>query len=511
MHISDPDRPAGADSTRSRRARLAALVAGCVLIPIWQGLFAFDYLGLDRTYRLEASSGVHQEARFVYFLYYLGLFPVATEKPDLDYSRAGAERVLEEAGDTLVMEWKHTLRFGDLGRTFLYLPGAWLRGSPKEPSLRPCHIGAFVAALVALYAALWWAGMPLFGAVLVVLLGSNPFQLFEVYARQNIFGWPITAGILVLALHVPLVFGRKPPRGVLWALPVVTGVVLASIRQIRTEAVVIIFSAAIAYLTAPRLRWWARAALVALLALSFGAVSRGWTLYFRHKHEEARRRVEAAGGHPYVWARDRHHTIWPSIWCGLGDYGGDRGYAWDDRAAVRYALPILERDYGVAPPKWDGTTHVLDAYWDDAKKYYRSALELPHYDEVLRGKVVADVGGDPLWYAGILARRALRVLDETTPIRVGVGRHWVALPMHGLVVVPALAFLLWARVWGFVRLIAFAFPLSATALAIYSGDGTCYYSCYHIVVAAFLLTRLSEAALGVVRRQRPRAAVEGSA
>ena len=110
------------------------------------------------------------------------------------------------------MEWKHTIRVGERGKMFLYLPDAILKGEPRPPlSVRPLHGALFVFALCAVFSAFWWARLPLLGAALAAFAGSNPFQLYEVYRNANVFGWPMTTGLLSLALAVPLL--RRRPTG----------------------------------------------------------------------------------------------------------------------------------------------------------------------------------------------------------------------------------------------------------------------------------------------------------
>ena len=59
--------------------------------------------------------------------------------------------------------------------------------------------------------------------------------------------------------------------------------------------------------------------------------------------------------------------------------------------------------------------------WDAAGKYYRTPYELPHYEEVIRDKVLGDIRRDPVWYLGILWKRAGRILTETSPVRLAAG------------------------------------------------------------------------------------------
>lgn len=488
------------------RVRLLLLVAGCVGIPLWQRSFAVRPERMDRRYALRASSGlqypggIQTPTKFVYFFTYLGLYPVATELDEsrLVMSRAGAEQVLREHGDTLIMETGHTIRSGQHGRIYVYLPDAWLKGAPRAPSVRACHGIVFVLALEALFVAFWWARRTLLGILLVAFLGSNPFQLLEVYGRENIFGWPITTAAIVLALHVPFLFGeRRPGRLATWGAPVATGLLLATVRQVRPEPVVLILSALGLYATASALRWRVRLALVALLAASFGGASKAWEAHFARKYDQALEVVTAAGGHPYTGPRMGYNTPWDNIWEGLGDFDTKYGYAWSDAAAVAHARPVLLEKYGEEV--------AGDGYWDDAKKYYKWPLETPHYNDVLRSKVLRDITHDPLWYLGILAQRAWRILTQTTPLRLAWGTVWVSLPMHGLLALPVLCLLAWARAWGLLKLVGFFVPLSLVALLVYSGKGMCYYSCYHVGVAAVVCALLFEGVLWAYkwwRRQR---------
>ena len=481
------------------------LVLGCLLIPAWQGLLA--YLGCHNyVYRIRAATGVHEEARFVYFYHYLGLFPVASDREDLEYSRAGAERAFAEHGDGLVTELGYTVREGDLGKLFLYLPDVWLKGAPRDPDMRVANGAAFILALVALFAAFWWIRQPVLGLLVVGVLGSNPFQLAEVYTANNVFGWPITAAIAMLALHLPLLGRRRPPRWLLWAAPVASGLALATIRQIRSEPVAIILSVALAYLAVAGVRWRVRLALVALLAVSFGAGLAGWSGWFDHKIAEAGRRVAAAGGHVYRGPRVQHHVFWHAVWCGLGDFGGKHGYVWGDWVAAQYAHETVAARYGLDVPRCVVGELYDGGHWDAAGKFRKTHAEIPHYGEVLRDKVLHDVTHDPLWYLGVLARRAWRLLTETTPARLSIG--WAALPIptHGLLLLPVLGLLVWSRAWLLLKLVAFSLSLGATAFLIYSGRGTCYYSCTHLFVTAVLCAWLAELACAAVRSRAIQAA-----
>jgi hypothetical protein len=68
-------RPFGPRGKRSLRTLLLAFAA----IVVWQSSFSLQGAKLDDKYQNTASSGVHADYLFVYFYWYLGLFPVMSD------------------------------------------------------------------------------------------------------------------------------------------------------------------------------------------------------------------------------------------------------------------------------------------------------------------------------------------------------------------------------------------------------------------------------------------------
>lgn len=483
------------------RRRAAVLVFGLAAIVAWQAQFARNPGALESTFQQSGSQGLFWVGDFVYFYYYLGLYPVSVAGPGYmsvfgqgsrtptDYSVEGARRFLTDNRTDLVMDRLWTFRSGEYGRIFLYLPDLLLKGAPRDPSVLPCHAFVFIVSLCLVFLSCWAIRRPILGAALVVLLGSNPFQLFEVYANENVFGWPVSTALLVLALHLPMLRDESPARHSLWLVPLMTGCLLATVWTVRTEPVAIILSAAATYLVvAGRVGWRRRVGAVLVLVAAFWATSAAWEAYYRVKFNRAREVVAALGGHPMPQMVLVHHRFWHPVWMGLGDFDTKYGHAWWDLGAYRFALPILARKYpGEAPPALNAYS-LLNAFWDDDRVYRKLPDELPHYGEVLRADVLETIGRDPRWYLGILSRRAWRVLSETTPVQLAVGGWHLGVPFHGLVLLPLVGVLAAARSWMPLKLALFMLPLSLPALAIYSGQGTCFYSCYHLVAAAILVT-----------------------
>jgi hypothetical protein len=185
------------------------------------------------------------------------------------------------------------------------------------------------------------------------------------------------------------------------------GVLLASVRQIRPEPVAIAASAGRRLpARAARLLAAARGAWPRCSWPPFVATSLAWQVYFDRKFEQATRVVAAAGGRTYHGPRDRYHTFWHPLWCGLGDFGEKHGYEWRDKAAARYAAPIVRDRYRALgkEPDWPYL------FWD------------PVYNEVLAEKIRYDITHDPIWYLEVLALRIGRVFTWTTPVRLAPDR-----------------------------------------------------------------------------------------
>lgn len=96
----------------------------------------------------------------------------------------------------------------------------------------------------------------------------------------------------------------------------------------------------------------------------------------------------------------QHHAIWSAVWEGLGDFDRSKGYTWSDAAAEKVAQA------GGA-----------------------STLKTPEAEAVLRALVLSDVRRDPLWFAGILARRLFATLT--------LQKLWPWAPLDGVSMAPS--------------------------------------------------------------------------
>jgi hypothetical protein len=481
-------------------------MAALVVLFAWQAANFRSPKALTREYRDRSAVGLcsREAARYFYYYYYYYAFPAVILGAPPPYTEEGAEAFLRARGGELRMAFADPCAVGHAGnylKVLLFLPAALARDSPKDPTLRPVTVGLFFVALSGLLVASHRCGCFGLGLLLVALLGSNPFQLFETYARQNIYSLAISATLIALALNLKFLTKAVRPARSDWLLVGATGVLLTTVGEIRIEAATGLVSVVPAYLLARGISWKRRLAMLALLFGCIAATSLGWSRYFDALYDRAVDLVREHGGAVYTGYHTRNHPLWHSISTGLSDFGEDRGYFWDDRLAYARYTPLANAEFGLNL-RYESGDYFENFYTE--KRHYRIKPELhPAYTEIVRGRVIDDITGSPSWYAGILVRRLGRIFERTTPVQLHLDGFTLPLPFAAWVAIPLLIWLLVRREWFLAKLLAFTAPLSLVALFVYSGDGITYYAVFPSVAFAISTFLVVRAIRDVVAARRP--------
>jgi hypothetical protein len=474
-----------ATSRLSSRRRLPwRIIVLSALVAIWQ-VDLQHRVGKTPKYPMDASVGLYPELRAeIWAYFYYGVYPVCTAG-DWPLSAAHADYVLSHHGDLLAMDLNlpaSMVRHGDFGRLWLIMYPVWMSGDPFQQSVVQLDASLFIMALLAVLWAFWAQDRLLLGCLIVLLVGSDPFQREQVM-QENIFSLPITFALFALAVNIGWVTGNIRWKTAV-CVALISGIALATARDIRAEAAMSIVALPIVYLTVPRVAWSRRWALVGILIGSYVTTSVGWNLFWNHKVAQAQQWVADHGGHPYYGYRTNHHTLWHVLWEGMGDFDTRFGYAWDDRKAFAYAAPILRSAYGLNITYTKG--YHSDQMYPDG--YYWISLEdLPEYTALMRNTVLHDVTHHPIWYAKILLKRIRAILCDCVPVTVAVLRWTVHDPFRVYLIPLAWPFLIWRRKWAELKIILISLTLSLTPLLIYSGGGTIYWSIFHLVTIAILI------------------------
>ena len=122
---------------------------------------------------------------FPYF-YYFDQLPVGAigvgRQPE-PFTQEAARALIQRSGSLFRNDFSNpcnTARYGDLAKIFLFWPAAFLRGDPLPPTVLPATALLFVAGLVAVLIGFWRAGYAILGLLIVLFVGSNPFQICAV-------------------------------------------------------------------------------------------------------------------------------------------------------------------------------------------------------------------------------------------------------------------------------------------------------------------------------------------
>ena len=476
-----------------RKGTAIFIVAGCVLIIAWHSAFVreADLLkpGIHSAKPGYAGLYVTSIQTVFYFFYYTGQYPIGwfgSRRPLLEDPELASSLIEPGAANQeLVNELHAVIGKGDFGQIFLLFPHAWKYGVTLKATPKVFNQYLALSTYLALFLALSLTGHKLLALVFVPLIGSQPFAVDHLYRLDNIWAYPIAMGSLMLALCAPLVFSLRPRR---WhaLIPLAAGVMLASVREVRAEPWMLIISVAIACAFA-RGGWLRRAALVAVLLVSFGFTTALWSHFWEARFEQSYRTVEEAGGRPFNGSYNQHHALWHPIWCGLADFARDKGYRWLDTAAYRYAIPIINQRHGTDHRLLNEGAFVLESTVPGNPGYQMKPELLPEYTVVIREKVLGDIADDPLWYLGVLSKRAERIMDRAPEVRLHWGATFTRIPFSAWWIVPVLALAVTARRWDATKVLLFYTPTSLAAFLIYSDGGMTNPTSFHVATLAVMV------------------------
>lgn len=158
----------------------------------------------NNIYQSQAETGISpNKNKFFYFDYYLNLYPLKSiinpEQEDLS-----KEKALEKLSNVnlLEMEEGHVVRFGGFFINYLFYFDALFFKNILNPSLKTFNIIFFNFALLLTMLAFFSKKKYLLGTIFCYLISSNPFQIYEVYHNENIFGNFISISLILSSFYI---------------------------------------------------------------------------------------------------------------------------------------------------------------------------------------------------------------------------------------------------------------------------------------------------------------------
>ncbi len=453
------------------------VIQGCIFIAvaILYILSFFIKFNPSLQARKDASGFEHQYAsKFFYFYYYTGYFPLATLDTNLTYSKTAANHEMNEDGKDLIMEYKHWSRLGEHARILCYMPGGIVKSSAEAPSVRLFNAIFFLLGLMCLYRGFYKVHKPLIGLLLCISILLTPYFHYEVFQNENIFALPASVFFMISGLLLPFLFRETKLNFRTIIVLFLSCAIIAFCSEIRNEISVVFLSTVLILILSSYIQWGNKIILISFAVIFFMGTKKTIQAYFEHQFQRTKQLVSSKDGHVYNGKKISGHKFWHPVFCGLGDYDTRYGYMWSDTVAYDYAVPVLNTRYGLNL-KYSGKLYT-DNYYDSAKLYYIKFDEIPQYENVVKEKVIGDIKNDPLWYAGILLKRFVRICTTTLPF-----------PFLGFITCAGLLLFSAKRRWMYIKLIMITLPLSVTSFVIYSGKGATYNSLFGYFILAILL------------------------
>lgn len=435
--------------------------------------------------RLDAATGLcFEEARlFFYFYYYLDLLPVTSSVNPTTFSREGAKTFVREFGRSLANDLNKPCslgRAGDWGKFLLLLPSAWESRNAIAPSTVRATSFLFKLSLVGVLAAAFLTRRYALGLLLVILIGSYRFQIYEAHFRNNVFSISITTCLFLLALNFRFLCrnASKQVTGDL-ALAALSGIVLACSGVVRGDSLPMSLSVLAVYiLSGQRIRRILALSTVFLTSLLI--TTKSFEIYFNHKVAEAHKFVRDAGGTIRAGTTLAHHPVWHPIAAGLGDFGTNRGFVWDDTIIFKNALPLINQKYN-RKFEWKGYFYVEPGM---AEHEWVKPEAMPEYVEVVREMVISTIMNDPWWYVEVLKKRWQKLEYTFSTVRITSATDSYPFPLSKWIFCPILIACVLARRLDRLKLVAFSLPTCFVPLFITTIQGSANYAISHLVAAA---------------------------
>lgn len=469
---------------------------GIVLLLIaWQAVFyQYSYTIKTDYARRDATGLAYTYAKkFFYFQYYTGNFPLIAEKEPTISSEKEAQKIIEEGGPNLLMEYKHWARLGDSGRIFMFYPDAWLYGKVINPDVKTFNALLFLISLLCVLIAFNKSKQFFIGLLYVIIVGSSQFWLYEVYVNQNLFPIIIINFNFLLALFLPLILNATVKH--VWIHLLFAGIVIGLTASIRSEVKSMLVACFAILLMYKQQKIVSRVVSIGIMFFSFYLTSIFIQNYFDTKFENTYQLVKEQGGIVYDGPRINTHKFWHPVFVFLGDFDTKFGYGprVNDTVAYRYAVPILNQKYGMNL-NYTGQLY-LDDYYDSTKKYYKKFDEIDEYEAICKEKVLNDIKKDPLWYIEILFKRIWNNLTMLSPISISFFKINIPIPFTGLFIFIAIPFLWFKQNFDALRLVLFSIPISLASIIIYAKDNITFNHVYHIILFCLFINFLAKKTL----------------
>ena len=220
--------------------------------------------------------------------------------------------------------------------------------------------------------------------------------------------------------------------------------------------------------------------LCTLFLATLLTTTKGFEMYFDYKVKQANKFVIDGGGTLHAGTTLGHHPVWHPIAAGLGDFGTDRGFIWDDLAIFKKSLPYINQKYN-RKLEFQGYYYAEPGM---AEHEWLKPETMPEYIDVVREMVVSTIRSYPWWYVEILKKRWQRLEYTFSTVRISWPTGDFSFPLSKWIFCPILLACILSRRLDRLKLVAFSLPTCFVPMFITTVQGTANYTISHLVAAA---------------------------
>ena len=469
------------EKLEQRRSLLLVITLSIIFIAPWQyNIFKSSigdgYIGEKFMRRDATGLNFPVAASFTYFYYYLNFYPITTQKEYLGYSKEYARKLFYDPHVPLNADNSYYILWGEHGKSLILLFDAFLKQSPQILTLKNFNYLFFSSVLILLLIFAVNCKQAVLGIVLVLFMGSNPFLIYELYGRENIFGLGGAIVLFSFALLLPLIFEKKEPgKYYLFIVPVLLGLFFGLVAHIRTEYLVVMLSCILVFLFTRSIDSKWKMFITTIFLLSFVGSTKTVEVYFNRLIERTYTQLQKTGRtiQDTQESRTNYHSFWQPFYLGLSDFDDKYGITWSDATAYRNAEKYLLSRY---PEKY--TELTSRELWSVQREY----------NEFLRYQTSLLIKQDPMWYVTIIGKRLFTLFNEVVPLGLAVGSDFFRMPFSGWLLLPSLILLGIKKRYDYFMMLLFPMSLSIPIVAIHSAKGITGLSVYHIFNAAVIIS-----------------------
>jgi len=310
----------------------------------------------------------------------------------------------------------------DVGIVFLTVLSAFIRGKFYPITISFVNLIFYIISFILFFLSFIRVKRYFLAFILPILSMYHP-DIFKTVYLENISVYPLLALILITAIYVPILFNKKLQKKEYWLRIIVSILLLNFFILIRGLAFPIILSIFLSILLYNPLKVkfykyfkYNLIRSIGVLAIFF-ITNEGIIFTINKCQYYSAKKLNLPLKKEDIKGRFRSHPFVHSIWCGLGDFGQDKGYQWNDRVAYAYAMsqdsvlksglqnPFEKQRYGTVFRK-ERTLGLIDYPYSDV------FFDVKRYNSVLLDKIKTDIKSDPIWYLRILIKRFIKVMTN---------------------------------------------------------------------------------------------------